>query len=889
MPEKKDNKNGVVDETFDYQNTNNNFQTASFEDLIRSFQTPFLFEDLSSAEQQLNSLAPSSSNQQQQQQPESIIMYANNNNPQFYMDLSQQYLMNPNFYLDQQQQYPTNQPTQDDLGDDFLSTQDFSNSQPNPTHHTVVLTQPSFNIPSSVTKDQQNYYTLTHNAAFLSQQTPTKMYSMPFMSQTQSPSEHFSAAVDRLTSLNSIPSPHDSTSLSSPSVSMGSISPALNSSFVFNTPNDVGNLIRLVEGFNKPVKEKQLGGRDNTKHPLPRQVVELSAKQLPPGSNPAVISVRAVVMGTDRVTRKSNKLAVLHEKPFVKIGSPPTERWVATFDDIIIQFASHNNGQKLSLRFELLDAEKKTVCSIDSHGFETITKRGIEKLKERKAKDKRKRDSDGEDNSNDATVEHVNPAFGFTSGGALVKVIGTGFTITPLDKCIVKFGEKEAREIHTVKRNYIVCETPEGEPGMVDVSVSLDRESFLQSNAKFCYIDPTNPQDVQNMIQIMLGDQMNMKTQSPNSSTSSKCYDHSLFLSGKVADECGFTVLHHSCANGYYELTKHLVSEDVCDLETKDNFGRTALHWATFSSSDIIALYLIHQGADITSRDEVGDSFLHVACRYSSTQFVKNVLHFLIKFDDKYRTKTSNILDLLTSTNNDGVTPIDLLRSMEQDDQVIEMIDLFDKFTTICQSRLSDYKIQELKDIVLRSGEHNGKSLSKLEGESDISIDLQLNKDQFVLVINRADAQIRATIEYKHIAFLILSKAQLRAEITLNAKPTIEIKDANSSWTPLNDHKYLSSCLSFNLEVGDVSALEKINKFICENDLLFQFQNMCFCCRTPVDSTPTSKEPTTVNKTTTDKSPVVPTTVTSKLSQLTKPISSPPQTNEKQNVNNNIF
>jgi hypothetical protein len=262
----------------------------------------------------------------------------------------------------------------------------------------------------------------------------------------------------------------------------GSTSPHNFSGSPFTAPS---NLIKLVEGFNKPLKEKQIGGKDNTKHCLTAQVIELTVNKLPTHSDPSVLSVRANVLGYDRVQRTKVILGFISEKQFEERGSGPMARWLCVFDDIIMQHSSHNNGQKLALRFQLLDADKRVVCHVDSYEFETITKRGLEKIKERQ---KRKRTDTGYD----SIAECVEPPMGFAHGGQLVKVLGNNFVCSPTSQVSVTFGDRNAREIHTVKRNYIVCETPENDPGKVQVNVEFDRKGPVESNATFHYVDQSD-------------------------------------------------------------------------------------------------------------------------------------------------------------------------------------------------------------------------------------------------------------------------------------------------------------------------------------------------------------------------------------------------------------
>lgn len=53
------------------------------------------------------------------------------------------------------------------------------------------------------------------------------------------------------------------------------------------------------------------------------------------------------------------------------------------FEGLIVNYSSHNHGQKLFLRFSLIDdsqGEETEICFTDGATFETITKRGIESM-----------------------------------------------------------------------------------------------------------------------------------------------------------------------------------------------------------------------------------------------------------------------------------------------------------------------------------------------------------------------------------------------------------------------------------------------------------------------------------------------------------------------------
>lgn len=62
---------------------------------------------------------------------------------------------------------------------------------------------------------------------------------------------------------------------------------------------------------------------------------------------------------------------------------------------------------------------------------------------------------------------------------------------------MVKFGDKPTKEVYSIKRNVIICETPEGTPGIVNVMVSFDKKNFIPSNAKFQYVNPNDPKGIE--------------------------------------------------------------------------------------------------------------------------------------------------------------------------------------------------------------------------------------------------------------------------------------------------------------------------------------------------------------------------------------------------------
>jgi ankyrin repeat protein len=598
------------------------------------------------------------------------------------------------------------------------------------------------------------------------------------------------------------------------------------------------NLIKLVEGFNKPLKDKQIGGKDNIRHTIPTQVIELAVNRLPPNSDPSVLSVRACVLGYDRVSRSRVILGQISEKGFEEKGKAPNSRWLCTFDDLVIQFSSHNNGQKLALRFQLLDADKRIVCHVDSYEFETITKRGLEKIKERS---KRKRSD-----SVEAEVEYCDPSMGLTTGGQLVKIIGKGFVCAPGSQAIVRFGELDSKEIHSVKRNCIVCETPEGQPGKVDVNVIIDKKNALPSSATFEYIHPNDKERIQEMIKHFSkhgqyefedvgGRSKKPRTNNLSSTKNSNVENMYAWALGNETDSYGFNMLHHACARGFFELAYFLVQSKFCDINALDNYGRSALFWAMWSKSTRIAAYLISKGADMTISDDVNDTFLHMmnytsqASGQENIQHVKYLLFWMLKFDDEYRTQARFLSEILKQKNDDGLTVIEA--AIENGNIILG--NLLNAIVQLCASSIQQ-NIIALSNIKFRSGEFNGKQIKDIYSDPNIKLSFELTRDNYIIIAQLGSTQlIRSVISNTNIAYLIFDMKGLTAEFTLQQAPLVEIFQ-DDEWKVYSNCIALNS-LAFSLELANVEGLKRIYNYTLQLKHLNQFQEFSFHYQAPIN------------------------------------------------------
>jgi hypothetical protein len=270
---------------------------------------------------------------------------------------------------------------------------------------------------------------------------------------------------------------------------------------------------RIAEGLNKASNVKYLGGKQNNQYPMPPQMLELDWNKLPRmyieqyGLNSIhQLICRVYVLGFDRQRRAMVSLGrVSSDKRF---HETPDGRWVAVFNDIFVQYASHNYGQRLALRFQLIitnsndsDDGERVLCQVDSTEFQTITKRGLEKEQQRER-------NRIEKHKYGAIVEAVEPSIGFPIGNQLVKIYLSGMVgdssstsatnpqFLSQSQVTVYFGDQQSPEVHSVKKNIIICETPEHVPGEVDVVVSLVKKdnvgTCLTSKAKFRFVDPND-------------------------------------------------------------------------------------------------------------------------------------------------------------------------------------------------------------------------------------------------------------------------------------------------------------------------------------------------------------------------------------------------------------
>ncbi len=150
---------------------------------------------------------------------------------------------------------------------------------------------------------------------------------------------------------------------------------------------------------------------------------------------------------------------------------------------------------------------------------------------------------------------------------------------------------------------------------------------------------------------------------------------------------CG-TSVHDDVARGDLDALKRKLEGDLTLLESKNELGKTPLHYAvTFAQKEAME-YLIAQGADASAPDGTGLTPLHVAAIVDVRGAARLLLDAgaALEATDSFGDTplhsaamhgSMHVLDFLldreadpSRTNNEGLRPLDLARRYEQAEAV---------------------------------------------------------------------------------------------------------------------------------------------------------------------------------------------------------------------------
>ena len=126
-------------------------------------------------------------------------------------------------------------------------------------------------------------------------------------------------------------------------------------------------------------------------------------------------------------------------------------------------------------------------------------------------------------------------------------------------------------------------------------------------------------------------------------------------MSVNTANEHGFTALHWAAFGGRLAVMEYLVGQGA-DLEARDDGGNTALHDAARGGRLAVVKYLVENGASLTARTNEGNTALHWAARYGHLSVVK----YLVENGANVNAKNNLAFFQFGVQTKSGLTPRDM-------------------------------------------------------------------------------------------------------------------------------------------------------------------------------------------------------------------------------------
>ena len=133
--------------------------------------------------------------------------------------------------------------------------------------------------------------------------------------------------------------------------------------------------------------------------------------------------------------------------------------------------------------------------------------------------------------------------------------------------------------------------------------------------------------------------------------------------------KCRSDPVHKAAENGDVKLMEFILKTSF-DMNTKDRWGNTALHWACGNGQTEIAQLIIQNskdfGIDLNAKDDYGGTAFHDACWNANTETVQLILKNWKEFGI-----------YIKAQNDYGQTALDLinLRQGEKADQIQKMLE----------------------------------------------------------------------------------------------------------------------------------------------------------------------------------------------------------------------
>merc|ERR1711983_235120 len=102
---------------------------------------------------------------------------------------------------------------------------------------------------------------------------------------------------------------------------------------------------------------------------------------------------------------------------------------------------------------------------------------------------------------------------------------------------------------------------------------------------------------------------------------------------------------HQVAKIGYVKLMEFILNTSF-DMNAKDRWGNTALHWACYNGRTETAQLIIKNskdfGIDLNSKDDYGSTAWHLACKNGQTETAQLIIQNSEEFDIDLNAKSSN-------------------------------------------------------------------------------------------------------------------------------------------------------------------------------------------------------------------------------------------------------
>jgi len=253
------------------------------------------------------------------------------------------------------------------------------------------------------------------------------------------------------------------------------------------------------------------------------------------------------------------------------------------------------------------------------------------------------------------TIVEVIPAYGPSSGGTRVCIVGGNFAESPAAR--IRFDNSDVMPIFHGPGT-LICHTPQHAPGTVNVKVCNSNKKWSETSASFTYVDSNSNfnDDLQISAATRLGNAPGSLNQgfpsnftAPSNSSSSPstspptggnysafhhvvawglfeaCLELIKFVDVNKRDHLGATPLFYAAAFGYLNIMELLVQAGA-EINLPNFRGITPLIAAVIEGNLTCVDYLFKRGASLTHQCEGGWNALHCAVQCGHDDIVNYLL-----------------------------------------------------------------------------------------------------------------------------------------------------------------------------------------------------------------------------------------------------------------------